>query len=177
MSRNRRAGGLYIKKFIFKKKTEGYALMPQKIASRKRVILILAGIVIISAIICTILILSGKAPSNDPAELTAYIDKHESELIALAAQYPDQHKSLNNYFGLKSIDTRTDVVRYSFSWSYDIPEGGSFLYYARDGILENSGCSFTDSAYIDGLGIRGNGYIKCIKLRPNWFFIAYNIPT
>ena len=177
MSQYRRAGSLYRKKSIFKTKAGEYAFMPKRIDSRKRVILILAGIVIISAIICTILILSGKAPSNDPAELTAYIEKHESELIALAAQYPDQHKSLNNYFGLKSIDTRTDDVRYSFSWSYDIPEGGSFLYYARDGILENSGYSFTDSAYIDGLGIRGNGYIKCIKLRPNWFFIAYNIPT
>ena len=145
--------------------------------SKKRDFLIMGAIVLVCALVCTILIISGKSPSKDPKKLTEYINKHESELIELTTHYPEQYKSISNYLGIDSIDTRTKDVRFSFSWSFDIPEGGSFLYYSKDGILENSGYSFNDSAYIDGLGIRGNGYINCIKLKQNWFFVEYNIPT
>ncbi len=151
--------------------------MKRVIASKKQVFFVTGIIIVACAIVCTILTISGKSPSKDPEKLTEYINKHETELVELATQNPNQKKSINNFLGIDSIDTRTDDVCFSFSWSFDIPEGGCFLYYARDGILENSGFSFTDSAYIDGLGIRGNGYIKCIKLKQNWFYIEYNIPT
>lgn len=117
-----------------------------------------------------------KEPYPDKDSLTEYLNKHEKWLLELAIDHPDTYESVNT-FGLKSIDTRSGDIRYIFSWTYDIAEGGKYLYYANDGVLENSGYTFTDDAYIDGLGVFGNGYIKCTRLKENWFFVEYMIPT
>lgn len=117
-----------------------------------------------------------KEPYPNKDSLTKYLNKHEKWLLELANDHPDTYESVNT-FGLKSIDTRSDDIRYIFSWTYDIAEGGKYLYYANDGVLENSGYTFTDDAYIDGLGINGKGYIKCTRLKENWFFVESMIPT
>ena len=145
--------------------------------SKKRVYIYLAAIVLVCAVICTIIILSDKSPSRDPVELAKYVNKHESELIELAKQYPDRYANINHDLGVKSIDTRGKDVRYCFSWSFDLPEGESVLYYASDGVVEFSDYTFTDNATIEGLGVNGKGYIQCTLLKPNWFFIECNIPT
>ena len=123
-----------------------------------------------------LMILIRKEPYPDKDSLTRYLNKHEQRLLELASDHPDTYKNVNA-FGIKSIDTRSDDVEYTFSWSFDVAEGGKFLYYASDGILENSGYTFTDDEYIDGLGINGKGYIQCTRLKENWFFVEYMIPT
>ena len=146
------------------------------IPKRKYAIIALALSLLLCAIICVVFVMT-KSPSKDQAKLTEYINKHEEELIKLADQYPNQYKDLDGYLGIKTIDTRTDSACYHFSWSNDIPEGGSLIYYASDGVIEISGHSFADSSFIDGLGINGKGYIKCVLLKQNWFFVEYYLPT
>lgn len=146
------------------------------IPKRKYAIIALALSLLLCAIICVVVVIT-KSPSKDQAKLTEYINKHEEELIKLADQYPNQYKDLDGYLGIKTIDTRTDSACYHFSWSNDIPEGGSFIYYSSDGVIEVSGHSFAESSFIDGLGINGKGYIKCVLLKQNWFFVEYYLPT
>ena len=117
-----------------------------------------------------------KEPCPNKDSLTEYLNKHEKWLLELANDYPGISKTVNT-FGLKSIDTRSNDILYTFSWSFAVAEGWAFLYYADDGVLENSGYTFTDDAYIDGLGINGKGYIKCTRLKENWFFVEGMIPT
>ncbi len=155
-------------KTIFRRKDMG--------ASKKRLWIVLAAAVVACVAICTVFFLAD-APSNDPAKLTAYINRHESELIGLAAQYPNEHREINSFHGVKSVDTRFDHTCYGFSWSYEMPEGSKFLYYVDDDILESGGYTFSDSAYIDGLGANGQGYIKCTKLKQNWYYIESYFPT
>ncbi len=138
--------------------------------------LCLVGCICIFLIGVFLMIAIRKEPYPDKDSLTKYLNKHEQWLLELASSHPDTYKNVNTY-GLKSIDTRSDDICYTFSWSFDVAEGGKFLYYAGDGVLENSGYAFTDDAYIDGLGINGKGYIKCTHLKENWFFVEYMIPT
>ena len=132
--------------------------------------------VCIALVVCMIQLLC--PPSRNAADLSDYIQKHEHTLVELAMDYPDQYKRLNGYLGIEAIDTREDAcAAFSFPWSNDIPEGGSFLYYTENGILENSGYSISDTTRISGLGINGQGYIHCTLLKQNWFFVEYWIPT
>lgn len=144
--------------------------------TKKRISVVFIVVLLLIAVYCANIILF-VSPSKDTISLTKYINKHESKLIDLVGKYPNQYKALNNDIGVEAIDTRHDDICFIFSWSFDIPEGGSFLYFADDGILEVEGFSFTEDTYIDGLGITGHGYIRCVRLNQNWFFIEYNIPT
>ena len=145
-------------------------------ASKKRIWFILGAVIIAGVAVCAAVFLD-EAPSSDPTKLTAYVNRHESELIALAAQYPNEYREISSLLGIKSVDTRLDDVCYGFSWSYWTPEGTKFLYYADDDMIESDGYTFSDSAFTDGLGANGQGYIKCTKLKQNWYFIESYIPT
>ena len=145
-------------------------------ASKKRLWIILAVAVVAGVAVCAVVVLAD-TPSSDPAKLTAYVNRHESELIELATQYPNEYREISSFSSLKSVDTRWDDVCYGFSWSYEIPEGSKFLYYTDDDVLESLGYTFKDSACIDGLGANGQGYIKCLRLKQNWFFIESYYPT
>ena len=145
-------------------------------ASKKRFGAVFAAAAIICVLVCAIAVVSDRPP-RDAKKLAAYIDRHAPELIALAKQYPNQYMDISRFSSLKSIDTRFDDVRYGFSWSYDVPEGQSFLYYAEDDMLHYDAWSFADSTRIDGLGINGQGYINCIRLRENWYFLECYLPT
>ena len=144
--------------------------------SRKRIVVVFIVVLFLVAACCASVLLFVR-PSKDVISLTKYVNEHESELIYLVRKYPNQYKALNNYIGVEAVDTRDEDICFIFSWSFNIPEGGSFLYYADDGILETLGFSFVADTSIDGLGLRGDGYIKCVMLKQNWFFIEYNIPT
>ncbi len=145
-------------------------------ASKKRLWIVLVAAVVACVAIRAVFFLAD-APSSDPAKLTAYINRHESELMELAAQYPNEYKEINSFHGVKSVDTRFGHTCYGFSWSYWTPEGSKFLYYAHDDMLELHGYTFSDSVCIDGMGANGQGYIKCLRLKQNWFFIESYIPT
>ena len=137
---------------------------------------------LISAVVCVvaavILIDISRMPSRNTASLSDYIKKHESSLIELTTNYPNQYKKLNGYLGIDAIDTRaeghTDFV---FPWSYDISEGSSYLIYTSSGILNVLGDSISDTTCIYGLGINGKGYISCTKIKQNWFFVESYLPT
>lgn len=144
--------------------------------SRKRIWVVFTIVILLIAVYCVYVMLF-VTPSRDAVKLAKYVDKHESELIDLAGKYPNQYEKLNNYLGVIAIDTREDDICFAFSWSFDIPEGGSFLYFSDDGILDTLGYSFIEDTYIDGLGITGQGYIRCFRLDQNWFFVEHNIPT
>lgn len=146
------------------------------IISKKRIGVAFIVVMLLIAIYCAKVMLF-VTPSRDAAKLTRYVNEHESELIDLVRKYPSQYKKLNNHIGVEAIDTRDDDICFVFSWSFDIPEGGSFLYFADDGILETLEFSFTEDTYIDGLGLNEQGYIRCVRLKQNWFFVEYNIPT
>ena len=129
-----------------------------------------AGVVLLGCLLCT--------PSGNPESLSDYINKHESSLIALTESCPGQYKRLNGWLGIEAVDTREDArTCFIFPWSYELPEGCSFLYYTNNGLLEFSGYSFSDTAYINGLGIDGQGYIHCTMLKRNWFLVESYIPT
>lgn len=122
------------------------------------------------------IIMSRTSPSRDVDSLIEYIDESGDKLIELAAEYPNRYANIDIY-GIVAVDTRGDDIRYVFEWSYDIPYDGCYLYYAADGILQNGEYEFDGDTYIDGLGMNGDGYIKCVKLRDNWFYSEYSIPT
>ena len=144
--------------------------------SNKHIRLTIAVVVCILVIVC-IIIFMPSAPSRNSAKMKEYVEKHEASLMELATRYPNQSKDVNGTLGVRSLDTRNGNACFIFPWSYDILEGYSYLYYAADGILKIPGYTFSDSAYIDGLGINGQGYIECTMLKQNWFFVEAYIPT
>ena len=146
------------------------------LAPRKHIWILITVVILLVATYCASTMLF-VAPSKEAADLTKYISEHESELINLIEKYPGQYRRVNNHTGIKAIDTRDDDSCFIFSWSFDLPEGGSFVYFADDGVLEILGFSFTEDTHVEGLGLGGQGYIKCVMLKQNWFFIEYNIPT
>ena len=143
--------------------------------SKKHIWLISVIVVCVVAVVLSISLLY--KPSRNSTSLSNYIDKHESSLMELITNYPDQYKELNGLLGIYAIDTRNSAfTRFIFPWSFDVPDD-SFLYYTSNGILEISGYSFADSACVNGLGVTGKGYINCTKLNQNWFFVKTFIPT
>ena len=49
--------------------------------------------------------------------------------------------------------------------------------YAKDGAIEYLDYTFADSSYIEGLDVNGRGYINCVRLTENRYFVDSYLPT
>jgi len=162
----------------------------------------LAGVLLIAmaALAGAICLIAAEFSTTDCADAEKFLARNESAMAEILEAARDRFIRADNadaplkklFSGglLQYIDGRGADGATAFGFKRLHPETSATLYHCPDGTLPdvlgwtNVGAGTLtpadvppDGLRLEGLGMGGRGYVLCVPLRPQWYFVEAYLPT